>query len=218
MLFSTCTKLRKFTLLGHNLPDFIESLLQCELPLTYLRIPRCRSEEGLYCIAQQFSSLLTLEVSGPAVTDLVLAGIAGGCPLLESLNVACSEQFSVDAFVTLTRACRKLRIVNLRQCRQINDYAVSSLAENCRGLERVDLCGLSLLTDSSMETLGQKSRQLRYLDVSLCSQVTVVGVDAVLWGCKKLAVLEVRGCTRAAQVLAFRAMQNTRWSCDEEWH
>jgi hypothetical protein len=211
-LFSQCTKLRKLTVVGTDVPNFMESLLQCDLKLTHLSLPGCCSEEGMYCIAQQFSGLLSLQLCGGAVSDLVLAGIAGGCPMLEELNIARSKHFSVDAFVMLTRSCRKLRTVNLRRCTQLNDYAVSSLAKNCTELVKLTLCGVVLLTDGSLFALAQNCRNLRSLDVGLCANVTVVGVEAILQGCRRLAVLEVCGCETAAQVRAFRAMQNTRWA------
>jgi hypothetical protein len=54
--------------------------------------------------------------------------------VIEELSVTRSERFSVNAFVMLTRACKRLRTVNLRRCKQLDDYANLLAGEELHGL------------------------------------------------------------------------------------
>ncbi len=152
---------------------------------------------------------------------LSLAELAGGCPLLERLNLdvpassegveavaegcrrlRCLELRSLelgdDALKAMGACLAELEIAELQDCEGISDRGVEALVKGCARLEVLRLgCEdpeRGRVGDAAVAAIARHCEQLRELDLTYRHAVTDEALKLLATGCPRLATLLLDGC------------------------
>jgi hypothetical protein len=148
-------------------------------------------------------SLTSLDLSRcPRITGEAIAwivgsiGFTGGCPYLESLNLAWSQGLDDRGLEQLrTGGCSRLRFLSLQGCTKVTDVGLGALSRGCRELAVLNLEALALVKDAGVLMLAANCPKLVSLNLARvgAGKLTDRSVHALAAGCPCLQSLSFAG-------------------------
>eukprot|EP00899_Mesostigma_viride_P007910 jgi/Mesvir1/1711/Mv21167-RA.1 len=150
------------------------------------------TDASLVSLGQHCPQLEALDVDFAGVTDEGVIAIAGGCPCLRRLVVACRV---TDAAISqVAEHCRELEHLGVEACKSVTDASIKTIAANCPRLRRLDVPNTGI-TDNSISVLAGKCTELRRLNVAETG-VSDAGISVVAAHCAQLEYLDVSECDK----------------------
>jgi hypothetical protein len=161
-------------------------------------------------IASRCPLLRELGAPSDTIDDAALAILAGGCPLINILDLD-DNSMVTDAGIASIARNGALTELSVRNCENLTDEAFMTVAECCPLLEFL-WAGNTSLSDPALVAIGQHSHNLLMLD-STATSVTHVGLAAVAAGCPLLEGLSVEDCEMTGQAVEAiaRGCPRLRW-------
>ncbi len=167
------------------------------------------------CLAEDFKALKTIEI--PSVSDADVFTLAQGCPLLEDVDLSCSDELTDAAVLNLVNFCPGLHSLSLSECElitnaaletlaqrvpglfsldvsgtQVTDAGLARLAQGCKMLQKVNFHGLDI-SDAALAGLAQACPGLQNVAVAHCAQITDESIAALALHCTGLHTIGLRG-------------------------
>ena len=142
-------------------------------------------------------SLMALDVSNIAITDVTMDAIARNCYRLQGLNISNCRRVGNEALVAVAENCHQLKRLKFNGCSQIDDSAIVAFARNCRMMLEIDLVDCSSLEDEAVTALMSECRHLRELRLSRCIRIDDLAFLNLPTGAvfESLRVLDLTDCS-----------------------
>ena len=94
------------------------------------------------------------------VTNVAVAAVACGCPMLQMINLAYCTEVTDDALISLSK-CSMLNTLEIRGCPQVSSAGLSAIAVGCRKIVKLDIKKCYNINDAGMLPLACLSQNLR---------------------------------------------------------
>jgi hypothetical protein len=109
-------------------------------------------DQGLLALCERSrSTLIELNVSRAAVTDVGIANVGRLCEQLQLLDITHNEALSDVGMLVVASNIRSLKTLRASFCVLITDVTIQALARNAQQLYALHVRGCSLITDVSLQ-------------------------------------------------------------------
>lgn len=172
--------------------------------VTELNISECSrvGDVGLGGISLRCEKMKYLDISGIGITDegakyLIREPSTGGSrgESLKTLKMSYCMNLTDKAFLTISKNCTNLELIDVKGCVHITDDGVKQLALKCKQLQRVSISRCKRLTDKALCNLADYL-WVEDLDISSNSRLTDDGIDVIAMEYKGLLRLNVSYCEK----------------------
>jgi hypothetical protein len=165
-----CTKLEAFAANGNeSMAEIVEIVQSCRKlrKINLWQIGDDLTDEVVQSVAAHCPLLEHLDLGCSQVSDAVIRTVAESCPLLQWLNLE-DTNITDATVVSLCKHCPFLKRLYLDECRHLTDAAVLAVAGRLPGLTHIGLYDIDAITSSAVETLVSKCRELDFIDLVNC--------------------------------------------------
>ncbi|XP_041366646.1 SCF E3 ubiquitin ligase complex F-box protein grrA-like [Gigantopelta aegis] len=149
-------------------------------------------------VFQSCPLLESVSIESEHISDVAIQGLFENCPNIKKLNLAHSNDLSLDGFLGRTGRQTCLQQLGLRYT-FVDDKILQTVVENSPTLKYLDITGCIHITDVGLCAVGDHCKGLqtfignKYQYERGCN-ITNVGLQRIAEGCRQLRMLEVNFC------------------------
>lgn len=115
------------------------------------------------------------------------------CTNLEILLLGGCLKIGDKCLLSITRGCKKLRILGLGRCHLLSNEGITEIAALPK-LEKLNLSCCPAVDNESLIAIGNGCRSLTTIHLSGCMNIEEKGLVALLDGCPFIVELDVSKC------------------------
>jgi len=168
-LLQVCPNMENFTLTGcpNVTNDILKYIVEACSNIQSITVTGSEdiSDLGLVNLVK-CKRLISLNISGAAITDSGLAKFCEKYPNIQKLDISNCIKIKDRGVSFLTR-CRYLAVLNLSECVEIGNVGIAKIS-TLPNLSELNLDGLTKVNDESVQSLA-KCKRLKVLDLSYTS-------------------------------------------------
>ena len=172
------------------------------------------TDEAVLAISKKSPHLISIDLSGCAITDNGMLALIAAAPRLEDL-VLSKAVFSEDVFVKVAQTFPNLNRIAFHGCKPLNDTVVTAFARNCRNVSTLSLAHATC-TDVAIIEIGLHCSQLSVAEFVRFDVVTNQSIPH-LNRCRKLQSLSLQiseplNCESLAAIASLPRLTKLRLS------